>query len=119
MIQRDPVTGEPTGIFEEKMTLVSGKTPSLSTEQRLAAIRYCNRQYLSKGVTTTIIAGGAGGIVPELLRARERGWLHVRVNAMSTGTRGTPPTLESLVKLSPVPERIRVGADGSYRWLSR
>ncbi len=70
--------------------------------------------------TTTIIAGGAGGIVPELLGARERGWLHLRVNAMSSGIRGTPPTLESLAKLSPVPERIRVSAvklsqDGSLQ----
>ncbi len=120
VIRKDPVTGEPTGIFEEKMTIVSGKTPSLSTEQRLAAIRFCNHQYLSKGVTTTIIAGGAGGIVPELLTARDRGWLHVRVNAMSSGIRGAPPPLGSRGKISPVPERICVGAvklsqDGSLQ----
>ncbi|MDZ4852701.1 MAG: amidohydrolase [Pirellulaceae bacterium] len=120
LIRMDAKSGEPTGIFEEKLTVISQLTPVLSSEQQIAVIRFCDRQYLSKGVTTTIIAGGAGNIIPNLIKARELGSLHLRAIAMSSGSQATPPSLESLAKLCPIPERVRFGAvkllhDGSLQ----
>ncbi len=120
IIQKDSATGEPTGIFEEKLTFISKHTPNLTQEQRLSTIRFCDRQYLSKGVTTTVIAGGAGISVPDLIEANHRKWVHLRAIAMYSGSAGTPEAMEKLAQSSTIPERVRVGAvklfqDGSLQ----
>src|SRR4051794_24196340 len=94
VIRKDPATGEPTGVIEERTTLVGRLVPTLTKEQRLETIRFCDRQYLGKGVTTTVIAGGAGNVVPDLIEARKRGWVHLRANAMVSGGAGTPTPFE-------------------------
>ena len=117
---RKDAAGEPTGVIEEKTGLVGGLAPGLTKEQRLAALRECDGRYLAKGVTTTVIANGAGAVVPDLLAARERGWLHVRALAMLTAATGAPPTLAESAAKSPLPDRVRISGvkmlqDGSLQ----
>lgn len=120
VIRKDKVTGEPTGVIEERTSLVGRLTPALTHDQRLEAIRFCDHEYLSKGVTTTVIAGGAGNIVPDLVEARQRGWLHLRVLAMLSGGMTDPAPVGSLAKMSADPEQVRVSGvkilhDGSLQ----
>src|SRR5262245_24953164 len=119
-IRKDPITGEPTGVIEERTGLVGRLVPGLSQEQRLEAIRFCDHQYLAKGVTTTVIAGGAGNVVPDLLEARRRGWVHLRANAMLSGGSGEPASFEQVARRSPLPEFVRTSGvkmlhDGSLQ----
>jgi predicted amidohydrolase YtcJ len=120
VIRKDPATGEPTGVIEERTSLVGRLVPTMTHEQRLAAIRFCDRQYLAKGVTTTVIAGGAGNVVPDLIEARRRGWVHLRADAMVSGGAGTPAPFEKLAANSPMPEFVRTSGvkiwhDGSLQ----
>src|SRR6185369_13072444 len=76
-----------------------------------------------KGVTTTVIAGGAGNVVPDLIEAHQKGWLHLRALAMLTGGTGEPPSLGQSATLSPIPEQVRVSGvkmlqDGSLQGLT-
>lgn len=123
VIRKDPATGEPNGVFEERLTLINQHTPFLTKEQRLEAIRYCSHEYLSKGVTTTIIAGGAGNVVPELIEAHNRGWFKLRARAMTSGAQSQPRPLAELEKLSPVPHYaryhgVKLSQDGSLQGLT-
>jgi predicted amidohydrolase YtcJ len=106
-IRIDPNTGEPNGIIEERTSLVGRLTPALNQEQRLEAIRLCDHEYLAKGVTTTCIAGGAGGVVPDLAEAKRRSWLHLRAKAMFAGAGGKPTPLDQVAELTPFPEFVR------------
>jgi predicted amidohydrolase YtcJ len=120
VIRKDPATGEPNGVIEERTSLVGRLTPALSPRQRLEAIRMCDREYLSRGVTTTVIAGGAGAVIPDLLKAREQGWLHLRVLGMLAGSASEPMSLEKAAELSPIPNQIRASGvklfqDGSLQ----
>jgi predicted amidohydrolase YtcJ len=119
-IRLDSQTGEPNGVIEEKTSLVSRLTPALSQQQRLEAIRLCDHEYLAKGVTTTCIAGGAGGVVPDLAEAKKRGWLHLRAKAMFAGAAGKPAALEQVATLTTFPEFVRAAGvkffhDGSLQ----
>ncbi|HZN35774.1 MAG TPA: amidohydrolase, partial [Pirellulaceae bacterium] len=104
---RKDAAGEPTGVIEERTGLVNRLVPGLSQEQRLAAVKLCDGQYLAKGVTTTVIAGGAANVIPDLLAAHDRGWLHLRALAMLSPPTGEPPTLAELAGRSPIPQRVR------------
>ncbi len=120
LIRKDPSTGEPTGVIEERTTLVGRLVPGYLQEQRLEAVRFCDQQYLAKGVTTTVIAGGAGNVVPDLLEARRRGWMHLRANAMLSGGSGEPVPFEEVARRSPLPEFVRTSGvkiwhDGSLQ----
>jgi predicted amidohydrolase YtcJ len=120
VIRKDPVTGEPDGIIEERTQMVGRLVPGYTQAQHLEAIRWCDTEYLSKGVTTTVITGGGGGVADELLEARGKGWLHLRVHAYVSSVTGAPQTLDNLAKLSPVPDQIRVSGvkmlqDGSLQ----
>jgi len=119
-IRLDPKTAEPNGVIEERTSLVGRLTPALNQEQRLEAIRLCDHEYLAKGVTTTCIAGGAGGVVPDLAEAKKRGWLHLRAKAMFAGATGKPTPLDQVAKLTPFPEFVRASGvkflhDGSLQ----
>jgi predicted amidohydrolase YtcJ len=92
----------------------------LSAEQRLEAVRLSSHNYLAKGVTTTVIAGGAGNVVPDLLEARQRGWFQLRALAMLSGGTGEPPPLAQLAGRSLAPEFVRTSGvkilqDGSLQ----
>jgi len=95
----------------------------LSQEQRLEAVRLCDHQYLAKGVTTTIIAGGAGNLMPDLIEAKQRNWLHLRALAMVSGGSDTPVPFEQLTRRSTTPNSIRTSGvkilhDGSLQGLT-
>lgn len=122
VIQKDPKTGEPNGVFEEALALVSRHAPGMSAEERMAEIRWADADYLSKGVTTTVIAGTGPGGIADLRKALAAGILHLRVVAMlSLGT--SPPASPAAVDnwFGDTPrERIRPGAvklfqDGSIQ----
>jgi predicted amidohydrolase YtcJ len=120
LIRKDASTGEPTGVIEERTTLVGRLVPGYSQEQRLESVRFCDQQYLTKGVTTTVIAGGAGNVVPDLLEARRRRWVHLRANAMLSGGSGEPAPFEQVARRSPLPEFVRTSGvkiwhDGSLQ----
>ncbi len=122
-IRKDPMTGEPTGVIEERTSLVGRLLPSLSQQQRLEAVRLSDHEYLAKGVATTVIAGGAGNVVPDLLEARSRGWVHLRALAMLSGGQGDPPPLAQAAARSPTPEEVRISGvkiwqDGSLQGLT-
>jgi predicted amidohydrolase YtcJ len=86
VIRKDPATGEPTGVLEERaMSLVSRLVPALGREQQLEAIAWASEHYLSRGVTTAVIAGGGRQNLLNLQEARRRGTLRLRVIQMLTG----------------------------------
>jgi hypothetical protein len=87
-IREDPKTGEPTGVIEESLGLVARHIPPLSARQTLEAIRWCGPHYVSRGVTTTVIANGSAVSLRNLQLARRAGWLPLRVVTMSS--RGSP-----------------------------
>lgn len=80
-IIKDERTGEPTGVIEESQ-IVQRQAPAPTRAERLEAIRWADRHYLSRGVTTVVIAGGGGSTPHELQEAVNSGIMHVRVVAM-------------------------------------
>jgi predicted amidohydrolase YtcJ len=83
VIQKDPTTGEPNGVFEESGQLVARKIPPFSAEQERTAIKWAVNDYVSHGVTTATPAGG--GISDALKQASKEGVLTLRVVAMLGG----------------------------------
>ena len=78
--------GEPDGVFEENGSLISHLIPAHSPEQRMQAIARANAEYISKGVTTTVIAGTGRQGVDDLRIAAAKGILHLRaVCLLSSG----------------------------------
>jgi len=123
VIRRDRVTGEPNGVFEESGSLVSKHIPGLSLEDRLKTIGWCDHHYLSKGVTTTVIAGDSRTSIQNLSTARDRGLLHLRVVAMLSGGTGVPASPGEAAKFSTDSNLIHIGAiklfqDGSLQGLT-
>ena len=88
VIQKDPRTGEPNGVFEESGGLVSRLIPPLSQQQRLEAIEWAGKHYVSRGVTTAVITGMFGSRFSDLQKARASGILPLRIVAM--GRKGNP-----------------------------
>jgi predicted amidohydrolase YtcJ len=84
VICKDTKTGEPTGVFEECGSKVSSLIPAFTQDQIDEAIGWCSKHYVSKGVTTTVIAGGNKGKIGHLKRALEKGLLDLRVLSMTS-----------------------------------
>ena len=82
VIQKDPDTGEPNGVFEESGEMVSRLIPSPTRDQQLEAFRLAVQDYVEDGVTTTVIAGGNSGSLTSLRLARDEGLLTFRIIAM-------------------------------------
>jgi predicted amidohydrolase YtcJ len=117
LIRKD--SGEPTGVFEEAGTLVTRHIPALSLDKRLESIRWCDREYLSKGITTAVIAGTNRAGIADLRQALGSGLLHLRIMAMLAAGPGVPESPAKAAELG-TGERIRVGAikilqDGSLQ----
>ena len=120
VIRKDPVTGEPTGVIEERLGLISVHIPAETTEQHLKAIQVCDREYLSQGVTTTVIAGTSASVVRDLVEALSASLLHLRIHVMLVGGPSVPDTVAEAKRLSPDPDRINLGTvklfqDGSLQ----
>ena len=89
VIQKDPKTGELTGLLEESGNLVGRLIPRLTDEQQQEAIKWAVTDYASQGVTTATLAGG--GLSPAMRTAGKAGVLTLRVVAM--GGLGDPSAL--------------------------
>ncbi len=121
VIQMDPETGEPNGVFEESGSLVSRHIPGFTRDERLAAMEWAAEEYLSHGVTTTVIAGNSGRRkIQDLIDAQQSGLMRdLRVITMATwATRRSEATQEILAPIDPT--RLRIGAikiiqDGSIQ----
>lgn len=112
-------SGEPNGVFEEAGTLVTRHIPPLSLDQRLDSIRWCDREYLSKGITTAVIAGTNRAGIADLRSALGSGLLHLRIRAMLAAGPEVPESPAKAAALG-AGERIRIGAikilqDGSIQ----
>lgn len=84
VICRDARTGELTGVFEECGSKVNRLIPALTPEQIDEAVGWCSKHYVSKGVTTTVVAGGNKGKISDLKRGLEKGLLDLRVVSMTS-----------------------------------
>ena len=88
VIQKDPVTGEPNGVFEESGGMVSRLIPPVTAEEQMEAFRWAVQDYVEEGVTTAVIAGGGSGSLVNLRKARAEGLLTFRIITMMS--RGNP-----------------------------
>ena len=96
VVQKDPATGEPNGVFEESGGMVSRLIPPSTQEEQLEAFRWAVEDYVEDGVTTAVIAGGGRGSLVGLQRARDEGILTFRIiTMMSRGNPGQPSAAEA------------------------
>ncbi|MFB3829930.1 MAG: amidohydrolase [Bryobacteraceae bacterium] len=79
-IRKDPATGEPTGVFEET-NVVQRLAPKPGEKQRREAMRWADRYYVERGVTTAVMAG-SGAPPAELAAAIQCGDVRLRIVAM-------------------------------------
>lgn len=112
VVQKDPRTGEPNGVFEESGGLVSRLIPRPTVEEQLAAFRWAVDDYVEDGVTTTVIAGGGRQSLVNLQTARSEGLLALRViTMMSRSTPEEPSAAEAGGVTSDFGDtRLKVGA---------
>ena len=96
VVRKDPDTGEPDGVFEESMGMVSRLIPPPTPEQTMESYRVAVEDYVEDGVTTAVIAGGGRGSLAGLQRARDAGILTFRIiTMMSRGAPGQPSAAEA------------------------
>ena len=93
VIQRDPETGEPNGVFEESGGMVSRLIPPPTNEQQLEAFRWAVQDYVDNGVTTAVLAGGGRGSLINLRQAKDEGILAFRIITMMS--RGNPEEISA------------------------
>lgn len=77
--------GEPTGVIEETLSLVSRVVPGVSQADANAALDVAAQQYVRQGVTTAVVASGGAPSVGNLKRGLARGALPFRVITMTSG----------------------------------
>ena len=116
---RKDANGEPNGVIEESLGLVSRHIPRQGPDARQKAIQWADREYLSKGVTTTVIAGTTLQGVADLKQAMSSGKLHLRVRAMLSAVPNLPASAAKASDLG-VGELMRLGTvklvqDGSIQ----
>lgn len=122
LIRKDPKTGEPTGVFEESLGLISQHSPAMTEQERVTTIRWADADCISKGVTTAVVAGAGRGAVADLRKALAAGMLHLRVVTMLSLGSSPPASLAAINDwFGDTPrERIKPGAvklfqDGSIQ----
>ena len=93
VIQKDPDTGEPNGVFEESGGMVSRLIPTPTRDQQLEAFRWAVQDYVEDGVTTAVVAGGSRTSLINLRQARDEGLLSLRIITMMS--RGAPELLSA------------------------
>lgn len=121
-IEKDPTTGEPTGVLKEFpawlpiILLAVERTP----EENRAAIRYMSDFYASRGVTTAQTGSDDPPTVPKLLDAEASGDLKIRVNVSINASPGIdlllagqfdPEVDSKLVRVA----NMKLFADGSIQ----
>ena len=112
VVQKDPDTGEPNGVFEESGGMVSRLIPPPTLEQQTEAFRWAVQDYVEDGVTTAVVAHGGRGSLASLQRARREGILTFRlITMMSRGNPGQPSAAEAGGVVSHFGDRwLKVGA---------
>jgi len=86
-IRKDARTGEPDGYIEERQTIVTRHIPPVTAQEMQEGIRWANRQYLSKGVTTAVVTGGPRNSYLAVREAMQRGELKLRLDWMLSGAK--------------------------------
>ena len=83
-MERDPDSGEPSGLLLEMNELVDRAVPPLGREELLQGVRLASRRFLAAGVTSVVDASHTNGPSEwELLRRmRQEGHLVPRLTAM-------------------------------------
>ena len=83
IIERDPVTGEPSGTLREPsaMNLIAGILPSETSELRLNGLLYAQNLASSLGITSMIDAAVNEDYLMSFKSLAERGELNLRVTA--------------------------------------
>lgn len=120
VIRKDPKTGEPDGVIEETTSLVTRHIPARNRAERFAAIEWANREYLSKGVTTTVIASNVSRqTLTDFIGARQAGILNLRIIAMAARANRKNAATKALLDTVPA-ELLRLGGvkvvqDGSIQ----
>ena len=95
-IIRREENGEPDGVFEESMGMVSRLIPPPTPEQIMESYRWAVEDYVEDGVTTAVIAGGGPGSLAGLQEARAAGILRLRIiTMMSRANPGAPTAVEA------------------------
>lgn len=92
IVERDPATGEPTGVLRKAGSLVkaSSESRSPSTEEHDELLRKLFTDYNSLGITGVVDRSVSGGALGQYRRLAERDELTVRV-AMSRGLSNSAP----------------------------
>jgi len=83
-MERDPATGEPSGLLLEMNELVERAVPPLSREELIEGLRLASQRFLAAGITSVVDASHTNG-PPEwelLRRMRQEGHLLPRLTAM-------------------------------------
>jgi predicted amidohydrolase YtcJ len=120
-IRKDPSTGEPNGVIEEDWGVVGRHIPPLTEEQRLEELRWCWQPYVSRGVTTAVIASGNATGLHDLELAHKTGWIPFRVITMSSWAPGGRSNAEAGGLLTGFGDEwlklgaIKIWADGSLQ----
>lgn len=117
-IQKD-AGGDPNGVIEESLSMVSRLIPVYTAEQRQQLIRRADEEYWRRGVTTAVVAGGNRQQIEDLNAASTKGALHVRMVHM-IGAAAAPASPAEAATWTPQPARVRTAAikitqDGSLQ----
>lgn len=117
-IHRDPATGEPNGVLEERAEdLLTRILPDWTDEERVAQMKDAMAYFNSHGLTSAISAA----VGPATLRAhhevRRRGAATLRISAMYAPTGGLNPTM-SIDEWEAFFSRIGAASEFGDEWLS-
>ncbi len=85
VIDRDPETGEPTGLLLEMDAYLQDRIPALTDEEMEKGIREADRKLLSAGITTVQDAGSNNTLArwETFRRIKSEGWLSPRMTMMA------------------------------------
>lgn len=120
-IERNPETGEPTGLLEERGDIVSRLIPPLSLDQYMEGLKWAGQDYAKAGVTTSVIAGSTRDSLIRLQEARRKGLLSIRFTVMgdrgNNGPEGTGVLTgfgDEWMKIGPIGEAVHDGSIQGY-----
>lgn len=75
------------GLIEESQGIVTRHMPGVTPRQLTEAMRWADRYYVARGVTTTVVAGAGRERYEAVRKASESGDIKLRVNWMLTGNK--------------------------------